>query len=88
MRKLIAGATAALTIVLTVLFVSPSAFAFVPPEPAGPAGPAPVVEATGVAFGSWSTVTVAVIAVIVGAVLALAVERLMHRQSSSRVVAV
>jgi hypothetical protein len=83
MKKLIAAAIASTAALLTALLVAPSAFAMVPPEPAGPSSAVPAAEQTSAAFVSWPTVAVAVIAVAVGAVVALLVERRIQRHPSS-----
>jgi hypothetical protein len=83
MKKLIAAAIASTAALLTALLVAPSAFAMVPPEPAGPSSAVPAAEQTSGAFVSWPTVAVAVIAVAVGAVVALLVERRIQRHPSS-----
>ena len=81
MNKLITVTTVAFSALLAALFAAPSAYAMVPPEPNGPSSYVPIAEQTGAKFMSWSTVA---LAVAVGAVLALVVERLVRRQHSSR----
>ncbi len=87
MRKTITAVVGSVVAALMTLIAAPLAHAFVPPEPIdGPAAPAVAVD-SGISMLSWQVAVVAVIAVAVGAVVALTVERIAGRSHGVAVAA-
>jgi hypothetical protein len=87
MRKIITAALGSMAVFAIMALVAPTARALVPPEPAGPTNtPAASID-TGVSLMSWQTAIVAVIAVAVGAAVALAVEHYVRRDRPAGLVA-
>ena len=85
MKKFIAPAITSAVALLIGLVPTSAAFAMVPPEPGGPASTPPVAGQSGFTVASWGTVGFGVTAVIVGAVLALAIEWAVRRHQSASV---
>jgi ABC-type Fe3+ transport system permease subunit len=86
MRKMITAALGTIATFVTVVLVAPTAHAFAPPEPAGP-GPTPAAGIdAGVGLLSWQTAAVAVIAVALGAVVALVIAHYVRRSHAGGLV--
>ena len=87
MRKMITAALGSITAFVLVVLVAPTARALVPPDPAGsPTGPSAAVDSAA-GLLSWQTVVVAVVAVAVGAAIALVIEHYVRRSHAGGLVA-